>query len=147
MGVPVSAGLASGAKLVATKPVVASWVLLVPAVAVGAVGAPVRAGLASGAYTLSSDDLGVSLTTAYQIADDEAYCSVTLVFWSDIVSVAGPPVLLNTSLPPVASVTEFAEESIFLIVIRDLSAGEVGSVTVNAPEVASTGIISPAAAV
>lgn len=44
---PVNDGLASGAKLVATKAVVAKRVELLPAVCVGAVGLPVRAGEAS----------------------------------------------------------------------------------------------------
>ena len=52
VGVPVRAGLASGARsaaCAATNAVVANWVVLVPDAAVGATGMPVSEGEASGA--------------------------------------------------------------------------------------------------
>ena len=42
IGVPVSVGLAKGAKPATTNAVVAIWVVLVPPAAVGAVGVPVN---------------------------------------------------------------------------------------------------------
>ena len=58
-GVPVSVGLASGAKLVDTNAVVASCVVLVPPAAVGAAGTPVNVGDASGAYAAKLPQLAL----------------------------------------------------------------------------------------
>jgi hypothetical protein len=54
VGESASAVVANAGIAAVTKAVVASWVVLVPAVAVGAVGVPVRAGEASGAFRSSA---------------------------------------------------------------------------------------------
>src|SRR5215469_11039758 len=92
-------------------------------------------------YRASSWDSGRSSDVTYQTAPVVLYCSSTPWFSSDSVYDVPPPVLLKTSEPPVLIVTvdDWTPIATIFAAHHVLSAGAVGSVSVNAPLVVSHG--------
>jgi len=135
------------AAVTALQETVESWavtvVLALTERKAGTGAAPIAVLAAAASAEVTSDRprvlAGRSSDTTYQTAVADEYTTVTVWKYVVSVSVVLPPVLLNLSEPPTATVTTFVLESIFLTVTREPSVGATGTLTVNPAEVASQG--------